>query len=46
MKHTKQVTLAKAMTAGEKDSDAAGALFFQVWLTVFMWILTGAFGKQ
>lgn len=39
MKHVKTITVAKA-------SDAAGAIFFQIWLSVFTAILTGAFGSK
>lgn len=39
MKHIKTVTVAPA-------SDAAGQIFFQIWLSVFTWILTGAFGSK
>lgn len=39
MRHIKTITTAKA-------SDAAGAIFFQIWLSVFTWILTGALGSK
>ncbi len=38
MKHVKPVTVAKA-------SDPFGAIFFQIWLSVFTWLITGAFSE-
>ncbi|HOZ45197.1 MAG TPA: hypothetical protein PLO37_03680 [Candidatus Hydrogenedentes bacterium] len=45
MAHVRTISLAKAQ-AFEKDDDVAGALFLQLWMTVMMFILTGAFGKS
>jgi hypothetical protein len=45
MIHIRKVTVTKAQVEG-KDMDPAGAIFLQVWLGVFTWILAGAFGKQ
>lgn len=44
MRHISKITVAKAQV-NDKDSDTMGAIFIQVWLTVFTWILAGAFGK-
>lgn len=38
MRHIKHVSVAKA-------SDAAGYIFFQIWLSVFTWLLTGALSE-
>jgi hypothetical protein len=43
MKHVKRISVAKAATSKQFD-DPAGAIFFQVWLSVFTTILAGAFG--
>ncbi len=45
MTHLTKITVSKAQVE-EKAMDPAGALFMQVWLGVFTWILAGAFGKQ
>ncbi len=39
MKHVKRISTAKA-------SDAFGEIFFQIWWSVFSWILTGALGSK
>lgn len=39
MRHIQAITVPKA-------SDAAGAIFFQIWLSVITWMLTGAFGSK
>ncbi len=39
MRHVKTITVSKA-------SDGAGAIFFQIWLSVFTWIISGAFGSK
>ena len=39
MKHVRPVSVAKA-------NDAFGALFFQVWLSAFVTLLSGAFGAK
>jgi len=44
MKHCKTISLAKADT--KQFDDPAGAIFFQIWLTVVSFILTGAFGEK
>jgi hypothetical protein len=44
MIHISKITVSKAQTS-DKDTDAMGAIFIQVWLTVFTWILASAFGK-
>jgi len=38
MKHVRPISVAKA-------SDAFGAIFFQIWLSLFVSLLTGAFGS-
>jgi hypothetical protein len=38
MKHTRTITVARAET--KQFDDPLGAAFFQVWLTVFTWIIT------
>jgi hypothetical protein len=45
MKHISKLTVAKASFI-DKQTDEAGAVFFQIWLFVFTWILAGAFGKE
>ena len=43
MRHIQRITIAKAE---EKQGDVAGQIFFQLWLTVFTFILSGAFGTK
>lgn len=38
MRHVKTISVAKA-------SDPVGAVFFQIWLGVFTWIISGAFSE-
>jgi cytochrome b len=45
MKHIKSVSMGKAAVS-EKGFDPAGAAFFQIWLAVFTWIITGAFSSK
>lgn len=42
MKHTRQITVARA----ETKQDIAGSLFFQIWLTVFTWIITAGTAEK
>lgn len=41
-KHIRPISIAQA----EPKQDGFGAVFFQIWLSVFTWILAGAFGKN
>lgn len=43
MKHVHVITTTVPVA---KASDAAGQIFFQIWLSVFTWILTGALGSK
>ena len=43
MKHLRHVTVAKAEA---KQDDVAGAVFLQLWLTTFMFMLTAAFSEK
>ena len=43
MKHVRIVSLGKADV---KQSDAFADLFFQIWLTVLSFIITGAFSQK
>lgn len=45
MPHIKTVTVRSAVT-GDKGLDPAGAVFFQIWLAVFTWIISGAFSSK
>jgi len=44
MKHCKSISLAKADT--KQFDDPAGAIFFQVWLAVISFIISGALGEK
>lgn len=43
MRHVTRVTVARA---DAKQLDGGGAVFFQIWLSVFTTILAGAFGLK
>ena len=45
MKHVKAITQ-NAFRTPEKALDTAGAIFLQVWATVFSMILTGALSQK
>ena len=43
MRHTRPLTVAKAMLDTGEKQDAAGAIFLQIWLTVLGLILSKGF---
>ena len=45
MAHIRTITVRNG-DIPEKAMDAAGQAFFQIWLAVFTWILTGAFSSK
>lgn len=45
MAHIKKITVSKAAVE-DKQMDPIGAVFLQIWLLVFTWILAGAFTSK
>lgn len=44
MKHTRSITVQRAET--KQFDDPLAVIFFQVWLSVFTFIITGALGEK